>query len=973
MIMKKGYIYLSVLLCLFYIVQNVGAEEKKKLNGFVANPVTKEFLLDAKIELLSSDSTVIDTASANGYFEGKQTALFSFHLDKNRQLGDYIIRCSYKGYETTCTNIHVKFYKREKYINLGTFYLKKIPRKIARQLDEVTVTASKIKFYLNGDTVVYNADAFQLSEGSMLDALISQLPGAELKDDGRIYVNGEFVNSLLLNGKDFFKGNNKIMLDNLPSYMVKDIKVYKKEDDLTKAIGHNTDGKKNLVMDIVLKREYSIGWIGNIEAGTGSNNRYLNRLFASRFTPHSRISVFGNINNLNENRTPRKTGDWTPASMSDGLLATKMGGIDYTTEAADKHYSFSGNAQITHSDTDNKTTSTSTTFLTGGDTYGRSQDISSSCNTSFTTDHEILLQKTFAYYLALYPHLDYQKYTNRSSSLSGTFSEDPSKQISSGLLDSINAPNAGTLLRQIAINRNIKNNQENGHSLNTSMSLLSFINIKHCSDIVRFLAYGSYHNAEEEAFQHYRVDYPSDASSSTDYRNQYYRTPDRNYAYNVVIEYWHWLSDYLCISPFYKYEQIYQSDERSLYRLDQLSGWDENTTEYLGALPSTTDSLQLAFDGENSYYSRRHDFAHETGFDLRYKLERGDKEVYINCYFPIRFEKDALSYQRAALDTAFCRHIIFFDPNIDIDRYDYSNNKNNHFNFHYECNSSTPSMTYLLSIRDDSNPLYVTLGNSKLKNTHTHNFSMHYNTQLKEQKSMYWNLGYSITQNALAMGYVYNKSTGVRTTTPDNVNGNWNGYGELNFFIPLDKAKHLTFSTYSRASFYKSVDLVSVSGASASSRSTVGSLYLTESIKTDYQINSKAKIGAKIKGVWTNATSTREDFTTINSVDFNYGLTGQVELPWKMQFSTDLTEYSRRGYENHSMNTNELVWNARLAKRIGGNISIILDGFDILGNLSNVRRTLNAQGRTESYYNVIPSYVMLHAIYRLNIQPKKKG
>jgi len=50
----------------------------------------------------------------------------------------------------------------------------------------------------------------------------------------------------------------------------------------------------------------------------------------------------------------------------------------------------------------------------------------------------------------------------------------------------------------------------------------------------------------------------------------------------------------------------------------------------------------------------------------------------------------------------------------------------------------------------------------------------------------------------------------------------------------------------------------------------------------------------------------------------------------------------------------------------------MLDGFDILGNLSNVRRVLNGQGRTESYYNVIPRYVMLHVVYRLNIQPKKK-
>ena len=90
-------------------------------------------------------------------------------------------------------------------------------------LGEVQVNATKVKFYMNEDTLVYNADAFELSEGSMLDALIEQLPGVELKDDGRIYVNGRFVESLLLNGKDFFKGDNLIMLENLPSYMVKNI------------------------------------------------------------------------------------------------------------------------------------------------------------------------------------------------------------------------------------------------------------------------------------------------------------------------------------------------------------------------------------------------------------------------------------------------------------------------------------------------------------------------------------------------------------------------------------------------------------------------------------------------------------------------------------------------------------------------------------------------------------------------------
>lgn len=92
-----------------------------------------------------------------------------------------------------------------------------------------------------------------------------------------------------------------------------------------------------------------------------------------------------------------------------------------------------------------------------------------------------------------------------------------------------------------------------------------------------------------------------------------------------------------------------------------------------------------------------------------------------------------------------------------------------------------------------------------------------------------------------------------------------------------------------------------------------------------------------------------------------------------MQISTDLTMYTRRGYEDKMMNKDELVWNARISKRVlKGNLIFILDGFDILGNLSNVQRSINAQGRTESYYNVIPRYVMLHAIYRLNLKPKKK-
>lgn len=97
----------------------------------------------------------------------------------------------------------------------------------------------------------------------------------------------------------------------------------------------------------------------------------------------------------------------------------------------------------------------------------------------------------------------------------------------------------------------------------------------------------------------------------------------------------------------------------------------------------------------------------------------------------------------------------------------------------------------------------------------------------------------------------------------------------------------------------------------------------------------------------------------------------QVELPWKFKLSTDITLYSRYGYNDHTMNTNDVVWNARL-ERSFGNFTIMADGFDMLGQLSNVQRVVNAQGRTETWYNSIPRYAMLHVEYRLNVMPKKK-
>ena len=107
----------------------------------------------------------------------------------------------------------------------------------------------------------------------------------------------------------------------------------------------------------------------------------------------------------------------------------------------------------------------------------------------------------------------------------------------------------------------------------------------------------------------------------------------------------------------------------------------------------------------------------------------------------------------------------------------------------------------------------------------------------------------------------------------------------------------------------------------------------------------------------------------LNTWQFAYGATLNFTLPWGMQLSTDLHQNSRRGYADRALNTNELVWNAQLSQSFlkGSPLSVSVQFFDILRQQSNFSRAVNAYQRTDTEYNSINSYAMLHVVYRLNL------
>ena len=943
----------------------LSAQSKTKtvcLYGTVHNRMTGELLSGVKAELMTRDSSVVGDCCTEKYFQvGNTFCPWYFYVPKKE--AQYILKLSKEGYETLYKDITYEPRGNKGIIIFEKTYLKYAPKE--RVLGAATVTATRVKFYTKKDTVVFNADAFEMAEGSMLDALIKQLPGVELRDNGQIYVNGRFVESLLLNGENFFDKDRNVMLENLPSYMVNNVKVYERLGEKIRLMKRDMDDK-SYVMDINLKKHYSIGWIGNAEGGAGTRDRYLGRFFALRFTRQSRVSLFGNMNNLNETRKPGQNGDWSPGNVRQGQNAHKIFGLDYMVNDRRTRYKLEGWAKAEHDNLTALEQTTGEAFMPNGNVYKRSGNHESQSVTSLASFHNWLFHNDLTV-LKVAPYVLYEKKKKRGNSYSAALNQDLNNL--SGLTDSLFS-GSSEWLRNAVINRAKNEDMQKSDKLFTTATASFTQDLKYFSGFIDAEGYISYKKEHFERFNHYQLDYPSAAGQTGESKNRYYKSPSEMFSYYGRADFWYWLPCNFALVPSYKYRVLNTRNDNMIYRLEQLDGWGSG--KELGALPSEWEYLST-LDKGNSYNQEQNTQEHTISMKINGNHLILNNKVRFEAYaeFPVVLTRRKLDYVRANIDTVLTKQVAAFNPFVRTSFiwHDWKRR----IDIEYDVDTKLYGLSQTLDIRSDDDPLRVTLGNGRLKNSVAHQLDVSY-TNNSNRKQRFFNAGvnYNAVRNQIGYSSEYNRATGVYTYRPVNINGNYSVGGNVNYSMALDKKRRWNLSTTTSAQLHNNVDLITVTGSDTNPRSKVKTLFLNETVKIDHRFG-RQKVGAKAGCSWRNATSAREDFSTINAANFNYGLTGQFELPCGFQLFTDLTMYSRRGYEGHEMNTDELVWNARLSKQVWKKrLTLALEGFDILHNLSAVTHTLNGQGRTETYRNVIPSYGMLHVIYRLNVQPKKK-
>ena len=287
----------------------------------------------------------------------------------------------------------------------------------------------------------------------------------------------------------------------------------------------------------------------------------------------------------------------------------------------------------------------------------------------------------------------------------------------------------------------------------------------------------------------------------------------------------------------------------------------------------------------------------------------------------------------------------------------------------YNANTSQPSMSDLLDITDNSDPLNIRKGNPGLKPSFTQNLRIFYNnyTQRRQRSIATW-AGLNTTSNAISNKVTLDKTTGARITQPENINGNWSGYAGMVFNTAIDTAAFFNVNTFTNVGFNHYVGYASVDMKSESQKSVTNSLSLNERLAASYR-NEWLEIELNGSVGYTRSRNDLQENNNLDTWQFSYGGMIGVTAPWGTALTTNMNMQSRRGYNDASMNTNELIWNAQLSQSFlkGKPLTISLQLYDILHQQSALTSVVSAMGRTDTEYNSITSYAMLHVIYRLNL------
>lgn len=944
---------ISVWLVLTFICTSFALAQDKTIavSGRVVETESKELVTQATVRLLALPDS--------SYVAGIATGNKGWFTLPKVKAGKYLLVVSSIGFRTKTLSLQLSADVPDK--KIGTVSLE--PDEV--MLAEAVVVAEAPQVTVREDTLEFNSAAYRTPEGAMLEELVKKLPGAEIDESGNVKINGKEIKKIMVDGKEFFGGDVKTGLKNLPVDMVDKLKTYDKKSDLARITGID-DGEEETVLDLKVKKGMNQGWFGNADVAAGTKDRYSSNVMLNRFVENSQFSLVGSANNVNDQGF---SGGGRPSFRNNnGLTATKMIGMNFATQT-DK-LELGGSVRYNYTDRDASSVSSSERFLKKGNSFANSDSRNRRKNTDFNADFRLEWKPDTLTNIIFRPNLSYGKSDASSVSASGTFKKDPLEYTPNPndylSLEWLEGNSADDPLKDIRVNASNSGSLSENKSLsgNATLQLNRRLNSRGRNVTLRgTVGYGDNDNDSytQSLTRYYGLKSQVPGHSDEDsllYRAQYIRMPATNYNYTAQVTYSEPIARATFLQLSYAFRYRYSKSDKSTYDLLPLD-WKIGQP-----LPSGYPAYEVDSLGKNAEY---HYYNHDVTAGIRFI--RADYQL--SAGVSLQPQRSTLSYKKGDYQTDTVRTVFNFSPNIDF-RYRFS--KVSQLRVTYRGRSSQPGMESLLPITDNSNPLNIRMGNPGLKPSFSHNMRAFYNTYNAElQRGIMAHANFTLTQNSIGNVTRYNYDNGGLITRPENINGNWSAFAMFGFNTAL-KDKRFTVNSFSRTSYSNLISYLYNDETKLNDKTRSTSLLLGEHLNGTFrndwfEVSVNGSIRYTFERNKLRPENNQEPYT------YGYGVSTNIFLPWQMSLSTNITNNARRGYRDTSMNRNELVWNAQIAQNFlkGNAATVSFEIYDILKQQTNVSRSLTSDIRSVSEFNGINSYCMLRFTYRLNIFGNKEA
>lgn len=854
-------------------------------------------------------------------------------------VGEYVVKVTYLGYKESTRSVRLKGEKATVSVALV---------EDTHVLSELEVKGRATRATQKGDSLVYNAEAFKVLQGSTAEDLLSKMPGIVV-EGGTIQAQGEDVKKILVDGKEFFEGDVNLAIKNLPSDIIASIEVFDKKSDQAEFTGFD-DGEEIKTINIVTKNGFSSGTFGNLYGGYGMDNRYKVGGNVNYFDGDRRISVLGMSNNVNNQNFSQEDLAGVMSASSSGRRGGKRGGGGGNggggrggSSASDFMVGQLGGVA-----------STNGAGLNYVDQWGKMKFTGSYFFNQTKNDSEQQVEREF--FDSSLPGMTYEEFTqaqmenfNHRFNIKMDYQFDKNNSLTIrpklSLQDnhSWNTLDGTNLLNGVASDQVTSNSIKDAFAYNAGLDLTYRHRFGKEGRTLSAMFGGTWSNNSSDTYTDY-LNRLYDTQQEDGY-SQYKKTAVKQQSYRGNLMFTEKLWDKFQLQTNYKFSYADNSSDTKTYNKSTVTDLYDQLDE---SMSNVYQSDYLTQSGGIGIRYRKGAFNAMLGSDFQWANLMGD-QVYP---------------QPESLDHRYFSVLPSFNAR-------YSLNRSNSFMFRYRSSSSAPSVSDLQSVIDNTNPLYLSTGNPELDQQINHSLNLRYILTTKWSHTLIVMAGATFRSNYIADSTFVAKedivlspsvtlNKGAQFTKPVNLDGYYSFQSMLTYGFTLD--------------FLRSNINLSLAANYANAPTIFDG---TQSYTRELNLIPKVIVGSNISE---NLDFTLSYSATVNKMMSTLDQTNasdyichsaSAKLGWTFwKGFTFRSTFSYIGYDGLEMaDSDYFLWNASLGKKFLKNnaAELKIEAFDLLKQNRAFSHRVGSNYYEYVNGNVLEPYFMLTFTYDLRL------